>query len=160
VRVDGATREPQSAFYGGSWGSLGDYGYLRNLTTNQKVAGSSPAERAPEIPANAAFLPLGIDVMGGLYHPFDHLASSKRLRRGCVCVCPESRIATRALSGSGRSTAQATVQSSTSRSRTRPNSRMLLVTSVTPMLTAWAAIRVSSGPIGVPVPSRVALTRP
>jgi hypothetical protein len=33
------------AFYRDSWGSLRDYGYLRKLTTNQKAAGSSPAER-------------------------------------------------------------------------------------------------------------------
>jgi hypothetical protein len=46
VRVNRATRERVSAFYRGVWGSLGVYGHLRNLTTNQKVAGSSPAERA------------------------------------------------------------------------------------------------------------------
>jgi hypothetical protein len=52
VRVNRATRERKSAFYGGLWGFLGDYGHLRNLTTNQKVAGSSPAERATKSPAN------------------------------------------------------------------------------------------------------------
>jgi hypothetical protein len=31
-------------------GSLGVQRYLSNLTTNQKVAGSSPAERAPKSP--------------------------------------------------------------------------------------------------------------
>jgi hypothetical protein len=46
VRVDRSTQELKSAFYGGSWGFLRDYGYPRNLTTNQKVTGSSPAERA------------------------------------------------------------------------------------------------------------------
>jgi hypothetical protein len=52
VRVNRATRERKSAFYGGLWGFLGDYGHLRNSTTNQKVAGSSPAERATKSPAN------------------------------------------------------------------------------------------------------------
>ena len=56
MRLDRATRERESAFYGGLWGSLGDYGYLHNLTTNQKVAGSSPAERAPKSPANREVL--------------------------------------------------------------------------------------------------------
>jgi hypothetical protein len=46
VRVDRPTQERESAFYGGSWGPVGGYRHLRKLTTNQKVAGSSPAERA------------------------------------------------------------------------------------------------------------------
>jgi hypothetical protein len=54
VRVNRATQERESAFYGGSWGSLEAQRHLRNLTTNQKVAGSSPAERTPESPAKAA----------------------------------------------------------------------------------------------------------
>ena len=45
MRVDRPTQERESAFYGSSWGFPGDYGHLRNLTTNQKAAGSSPAER-------------------------------------------------------------------------------------------------------------------
>jgi hypothetical protein len=57
---------------------------LHELTTNQKVAGSSPAERATKSPANAAFLPLLIDVKVGLCPPFDHLSFYKRLRRGSV----------------------------------------------------------------------------
>ena len=56
MRVYRATPDRKSDFYGGSWGSLGDYGRLRNLTTNQKVAGSSPAERAPLIPVFAGVL--------------------------------------------------------------------------------------------------------
>jgi hypothetical protein len=57
VRVDRATPDRKSDFYGGSWGSLGDYGRLRNLTTNQKVADSSPAERAPLTPLFAGVFP-------------------------------------------------------------------------------------------------------
>jgi hypothetical protein len=34
-----------------------------------------------KMPANAAFLPLGMGVKIGLYHPFDHFTYSKRLRR-------------------------------------------------------------------------------
>jgi hypothetical protein len=41
VRVHRTTKELESAFYRGLWGSLGDYGYLRNLTTNQEVASAS-----------------------------------------------------------------------------------------------------------------------
>jgi hypothetical protein len=40
--------ERESAFYGGIWGSLGAYNHPHELTTNQKAAGSSPAERATE----------------------------------------------------------------------------------------------------------------
>jgi hypothetical protein len=58
--------------------------WIELLTTNQKDAGSSPAERAPESPANAAFLPLGINSKAGLCHPFDHLSLSKRLRRASL----------------------------------------------------------------------------
>ena len=56
MRVDRTTLEPESAFYGGPHEPLGDYGHLRKLTTNQKVAGSSPAECAPESPANRKIL--------------------------------------------------------------------------------------------------------
>jgi hypothetical protein len=49
VRVDRPAQEWESAFYGGSWGSLGVWKPLHELTTNQKAAGSSPAERAREI---------------------------------------------------------------------------------------------------------------
>jgi hypothetical protein len=52
VRVNRATQVRESAFYGGSWGSLEAQRHLHELTTNQKVAGSSPAERAPKSPAN------------------------------------------------------------------------------------------------------------
>ena len=41
-------RERESAFYGGIWGFLGAYNHPHELTTNQKAAGSSPAERALE----------------------------------------------------------------------------------------------------------------
>jgi hypothetical protein len=113
------TTKRKSPLYGGPWCPTEVNGSWVGLATNQKVAGSSPAERAPEI-----------------------------------------SVATPAVNGSDRSVAQAPLQSSTSRSGTRRNSRVLLVTSVTPMLTAWAAIRVSSGPIGVPAFSKAALTRP
>jgi hypothetical protein len=46
VRVNRATQVRESAFYGGSWESLEAQRHLCNLTTNQKVAGSSPVERA------------------------------------------------------------------------------------------------------------------
>ena len=49
MRVNRATQVRESAFYGGSWESLEAQRHLRNLTTNQKVAGSSPAERAVSI---------------------------------------------------------------------------------------------------------------
>ena len=81
MRVDRPTQERESAFYRGLWGALGDYAYLRNLSTNQKVAGSSPAERALKYPANVVYLALEIDVKVGLYHLFYHLSFSKRLRR-------------------------------------------------------------------------------
>ncbi len=55
---------------------------------------------------------------------------------------------------------QRPAQSSISSPGTRENSRALLVTSVTSRLKACAAIRVSSGPIGVPALSSAALTRP
>jgi hypothetical protein len=57
------------------------------LATNQKAAGSSPAERARESPANAGFSPLAINLKIGLYHPFDHLSLSKRLCGVFVVVC-------------------------------------------------------------------------
>ena len=44
------------------------------LTTNQKAAGSSPAERAPEDPVNTAFLSLRYGFRTGPYSPFDHLS--------------------------------------------------------------------------------------
>jgi hypothetical protein len=50
-------------------------------TTNQKVAGSSPAERANENPANAGISPLRINLKVGLCHLTHHLAFSERLRR-------------------------------------------------------------------------------
>jgi hypothetical protein len=34
------------------------------------------------MPANTPFLSLGISLMVGLYHLFDHLSFSKRLRNG------------------------------------------------------------------------------
>jgi hypothetical protein len=37
-------------FLRGFMGSMGDYGSLRKLTTNQKAAGSSPAERVTKSP--------------------------------------------------------------------------------------------------------------
>ncbi len=89
-----------------------------------------------------------------------NLRSLGKVDVACSSRATEDRIAMRAVRGPGCSVAQASVQSSTSRSGTRRNSRVLLVTSVTPMLTAWAAIRVSSGPIGVPAFSRATLTRP
>lgn len=46
------------------------------------------------------------------------------------------------------------VQSSIARSGTRSNSRVLFVARVAPRLAAWAAMRVSSAPIGVPFLSR------
>jgi len=49
------------------------------LTTNQKAAGSSPAERAPEDPVNTAFLSLRYGFRTGPYSPFDHLSLSERL---------------------------------------------------------------------------------
>ena len=61
-------KERESAFYVGSWGSLRDYGYLRKLTTNQKVAGSSPAERAPRFPANYKAPLLPISPLCGVDH--------------------------------------------------------------------------------------------
>jgi hypothetical protein len=51
------------------------------LTTNQKVAGSSPAERAPESSANAGIASLRINLKVGLCHLTHHLAFSERLRR-------------------------------------------------------------------------------
>ncbi len=140
---------------------------MRHLTTNQKAAGSSPAERAPEVGSEVLFVPFAharhmrrvwVVLLAGRatsLHGFGNVDVACSCRGG-----GGSRIARRALSESGRSVAQAPVQSSTSRSGTRSNSRVLLVTSVTPMPTAWAAIRVSSGPIGVPAFSRAALTRP
>jgi hypothetical protein len=50
-------------------------------TTNQKVAGSSPAERALKCPANAGISPLRINLKVVLYHLTYHLAFSERLRR-------------------------------------------------------------------------------
>jgi hypothetical protein len=58
VRVDRPSQERESAFYGGSGGSLGADGYLRHLTTNQKAAGSSPAERTLKSPAKAGLFSL------------------------------------------------------------------------------------------------------
>src|SRR5215217_3142524 len=81
----GSRRGPPSyeraepAFYGGSWGSLGNCGHLRKLITNQKAAGSSPAERAPEDPVNTASLFLRYGFRTGPYSPFDHLSPSERL---------------------------------------------------------------------------------
>ena len=46
---------------------------LRNLTTNQKAAGSSPAERANESSANAVFLLRENHSEIGPNHPFVHL---------------------------------------------------------------------------------------
>ena len=60
----------------------------------------------------------------------------------------------------GHADSSALVQSSMSRFGTRSNSLTLLVTNATPKLTACAAIRVSSGPMGVPALSRAALIRP
>ena len=51
------------------------------LATNQKAAGSSPAERAPESPANAGISSLRINLKVGLCHLTHHLAFSERLRR-------------------------------------------------------------------------------
>jgi hypothetical protein len=56
------------------------YGDRRGLATNQKVAGSSPAERAPESPANAGISSLRINLKVGLCHLTHHLAFSERLR--------------------------------------------------------------------------------
>jgi hypothetical protein len=52
------------------------------------------------------------------------------------------------------------LQSSTCSPRTRWNSLPLLVIKVAPRLSAWAAIRVSRAPIGVPELSRAARTVP
>jgi hypothetical protein len=61
VRVHRATQERASAFYRGSWVTLGARRPLHELTTNQKVAGSSPAERAKESPAFAGLLRYVLD---------------------------------------------------------------------------------------------------
>ena len=50
-------RERESAFYGGIWGFLGADNHPHELTTNQTVAGSSHAERAPLIPVFAGVFP-------------------------------------------------------------------------------------------------------
>ncbi len=44
---------------------------MRHLTTNQKVAGSSPAERAPLFPANHKAPLLPISSLCGVDHLFD-----------------------------------------------------------------------------------------
>jgi hypothetical protein len=44
------------------------------LTTNQKVAGSSPAERAPLFPANGGASPFSVASSRGVDHLFDHLS--------------------------------------------------------------------------------------
>ena len=51
-------------------GFMGDYGHLRNLTTNQKVAGSSPAERALKSPAKVGFFFCGKMARAVHYHLF------------------------------------------------------------------------------------------
>ena len=43
----------QNPVNGGRRGPTGVYGIADPITTNQKVAGSSPAERAPLFPANS-----------------------------------------------------------------------------------------------------------
>ena len=45
----------QNRVNGGRTGSTGVYGTADPITTNQKVAGSSPAERTLEIPAKVDF---------------------------------------------------------------------------------------------------------
>jgi hypothetical protein len=47
----------ESACSGGSRGFSGDFGDLRNLTTNQKAAGSSPAERTTKYLQIRCFCP-------------------------------------------------------------------------------------------------------
>ena len=56
------------------------------LTTNQKVAGSSPAERAPKSPANAGISPLRINLKVGLCHLTHHLALFGTASQG-ACRC-------------------------------------------------------------------------
>jgi hypothetical protein len=62
------------------------HGGRPGLATNQKAAGSSPAERAPNCPAKAVFLPPGISPKVGLCHLFDHLSFLNRFRRGYLCA--------------------------------------------------------------------------
>jgi hypothetical protein len=49
------------------------------LATNQKVAGSSPAERAQENPANRGVLFLALSPQSGFDHLLDHLSLRKAL---------------------------------------------------------------------------------
>src|SRR5215213_3044403 len=56
------------------------------LTTNQKAAGSSPAERAPKSPANAGISPLRINLKVGLCHLTHHLALFGTASQG-ACRC-------------------------------------------------------------------------
>ena len=77
-----------------------------------------------------------------------------------VSGIPHLRYFRRSIVPRSRKPLQEAVQSSIWRPDTRSNSRVLLVTSVAPRLRAWAAMRVSSGPMGMPRSSREARTRP
>src|SRR5215218_5776318 len=54
----------------------------RILTTNQKVAGSSPAERAKESPANCWVLLFLEPLLVRVYHLSDHLRAAERAFQG------------------------------------------------------------------------------
>ncbi len=59
VRRDLMTSPPkQTPVNGGRTGPTGVYGSADPITTNQKVAGSSPAERATKDPANVGIITL------------------------------------------------------------------------------------------------------